>query len=254
MLQPKLRGMTLLEVLLVIVIGIAILILGFRQYQNIKAESDFQIIQYNVDTLFSAMSLYFQANCSQGTLSPSYLSPQKFSTPFPISINNDLMNPTYAYLTVLPKASSLVSSTNGWTSYIVQFNPQINIRQMTPNQTGNNLNNNLGMALIWTIQVAVHMKSNTGVQTYANILDAACISSMQNGMVTSCNSNPTPGKYIVFQRLPSWASPNSLSNYWTMNPQVKLFKQLYTTAPFQYLMNSQGYSTQGNMQYYLCNG
>ena len=68
-------------------------------------------------------------------------------------------------------------------------------------------------------------------------------------LVTPCESSskPATGSYLVFERLPSYASPKASSTFWPSNPQLMQFKQMYTTSPVTTLLSG-GNTT----QYYTC--
>ena len=108
---------------------------------------------------------------------------------------------------------------------------------------------------MWQAQVAIELSDTETAETYKNLLNGDCLSSLQGGIVQPCASNAV-GHYVVWERLPSFASPNSESGYYETNPTGKQFTQMYTTYPGGYLIGSQGTipTTSGTTQpqYFLC--
>ena len=58
------KGLTLLEALLTLAIASMLLVLSLRMYESYALDSYISELQYNVDSLFQAMSLYYKVNCA----------------------------------------------------------------------------------------------------------------------------------------------------------------------------------------------
>lgn len=232
------QGATLLEMLLVTAIGVSLLVVGMRQYQTFKLDVDIQQLQSNVNVLFQAMARYYTAQCYGGALDPNY-SPTP-SNPFPISIS---ALTTAGYLMENLPVSPLAST------YVLQFNQSTTTRMQNLSPSGSM---GMGTIVIWRAQVAVQLNNTANTAAYKNYLGADCVSSPLGSIVTPCAS-ALGGTYLVWERLPSFASPNSQSDLWLSNPMLQQFNQMYTTYPMGYLLNTtpEGQTPSGQ-QYYLC--
>lgn len=254
-------GLTLLEIILVVTIGLSIILLGVKQYQSYKLDSDVQQVLYNVDQIFQAASYYYQANCKRqmnqttmtpiagtGTLDPanSPLNPKM------IDAQADLVTPGYLKQPIL--FNPIVRFMNGSTvlkSYAVQFNLVTPLpSRSVPLSAGGT--GNTGTIYVWKIQVAVALAKPAMAQQYLNLLRGDCLSHMLGGSVVApCPATPTaPGPnddYVVFTRLPSFATPGSQSGLEATNATVKQFTQQYETYPILYLIDTGGVG-----QNYLC--
>lgn len=172
--------------------------------------------------------------------------------------------------------------------YVVQFNPdtvsQISYNACTalayagtpPNTLACTSNNPItpssapaspstGQAavLIWRAQVAAQVY-NPGVtpaqyqvlvQTYAYQTGADCVSSWNGTYVKPCSTNPVApvtNAYLVWERLPSYASSGMTSTFWQSVPLLKQFNLQYEHDQM-YEFNV-GYTGASTPQYYLCGG
>lgn len=233
----KHAGVTLIEIILVIVIGAAIIILGMRQYQSFRIDADVQQLKYNVDMIFQAMADYYQANCKGGTLDPT--SPFFAGTnPVPIDITT-LRN--QAFLTANLLLSPIIESTGPGGGYILQFN------RVTPDPDRMIGSIPIGKIVLWKAQVAAQFTDDAKALRYRNLLAAECTSALTGNAVSPCTSG-SAGNYVVWERLPSFAVPASGSGYGLSNARLKQFNQMYTTYPILYLTS--GFKT--SSQYYLC--
>ena len=250
------KGLSLLEMILVIGIMASILLLSIRQYQSYRLDSDMRQLEYNVDALFQAMGKYYRANCygttvpgadPAGTLQPGALHPNNNpSDPFPINIQTDLRD--NGFLTENYPISPLLDETGPGNGYVVQFNRHTQPRTLCIDPPICSSTRTIGTIVFWTAQVAVLLRDPTLAQDYLQVLRGHCLSSFAGGTVTPC---PGVGDYIVWERMPSFASPASTSSYWSMNPILDRFNQLYTTYPITYLLDTAGQTPSGP-QYYLC--
>jgi Tfp pilus assembly protein PilE len=262
--KKQMLGVSLIEVILALLIGISLLLISIRQYQSFKLDQDIRQLQYNVDTIFQAMNRYYQANCfgtthpstgvvTSGTLNPA-LNP---ANPFLINITTDLANT--GFLTNRIPRSLIVNTagpaTNQYNGYVAQFN-QSTQSKMLCISSGCASQTNVGTIVTWRAQVAVLLQKPPQAQQYKNALTADCLSNLgAGGTVIPCTPVSISGNYLVWERLPSFASPNSESESWVLNPTVNQFTQMYTTYPGTYLLNTQGQITAqptNPSQNYLC--
>lgn len=176
--------------------------------------------------------------------------------------------------------SPLVDSTGpGLNGYIAQFNQYTSSRQIctepasaapviNPTDTTQCSNaSTVGTILLWKVQVAILLADSrlgtdpTLAESYLSLFGGDCLSSYDAAkkVVTPCNQ-VTPGgtgaNYVVWERLPSLASPYSQSGYSITNATVQQFTQMYTTYPMLYLLSpvSGGNIPNGTPQYIYCGG
>ncbi|HLB42960.1 MAG TPA: hypothetical protein VJN02_08985 [Gammaproteobacteria bacterium] len=248
-LRKRDKGISLLEVVLVLVIGTVFVTMGLRQYQIFRADADIQQVKYNVDTLFQAAARFYQVNCnlaidSGGTLTYGKLNPMATVTPpnpypaYTYSTDSGVLR-SDSFLTVNLPLSPIVSD------YKVQF-----IR----NDTTRTLDNiPIGTIVIWRIQVIVTLRDPSEASPYLRLFKADCLTNSTAPSSSCGDASMAAGDYVVFERLPSFASAQHETTYWVVNPRAKQFNQLYTTYSTQHLMNTGGGIPGGN-QYFLCGG
>lgn len=255
-------GLSLLEFLLVLMIAVALIIMGFRQYQVLKTDSDIRKVQANVDTLFQAAAWYYQANCDQktstDTIVPAALNPNASPAPpnpyimWTSSTLCEVTNTTEQATFKKFLTSELLFSPIA-DSYCVKFIRHDSSRTM---KTWDDSSKRMGTIVIWSIQVIVKLKDPTQADFYFRLLRGNCLATSSSSS-SSCSGLGT-GNLIVFERLPSFAAAQNQTTYWLMNPLVKQFNQMYTTYPGLYLMSTGDENTGGKIpggeQYFLCGG
>ncbi len=236
------QGFTLLEMLLVFAIFGLLVITGIRIYGQLSLQTEVDQINANVDALFQALGYYYQANCIQyksdsttvskpGTLDPRNAPPN----PFPIVIASDLLG----FLTVpYPFPLNPISNT-----YVAQFNEYAQTRYLPTNPANATP---LGTTYIWKAQVAVQVGKEKAT-TYKNWMAADCVSTLSGSTVTPCAKAVAGGDYIVWERLPSFASNQTHTDLWQSMQRVKLFTQMYTINPITSIAET-------GDQNYLCGG
>lgn len=286
--ERTISGMTLLELMLAIAISAAIILTGLRMYTGYKKDADFRALQYNVDLLFQAAQNYYAAQCSRQWNPPTYnttppnplpggpilpdatpptLDPGPPPNPnptnwvgattnTPIRINLADITP---FLTRPLVMNPLVDNSSA-DAYVVQFNPIVQSRKINISIPGNPPTIDptpatIGTIVIWQIQISakINSPSTEKANLYRRYLAAECISNLNSSIVTPCSS-ATGNAYVVWQRLPSYASPKSTSDYWLSNPLLIQFKQMYTTYPINSLTKSGTGTSKADLQYYLCGG
>ena len=190
-------GLTLLEVLLTMAVAGSILVMGFKQYQVFKLDSELRKVAYNLDSLFLAASYYYHANCGSqyyssgtvpGTLSPWYV-PQPGQN-VSISIKQDLLKS--GYLKVAIPASPLVDSSSGPDQgYTVQYSLVTGPRMVNACSGANctPVPTQIGTTWDWKIQVGVTFVNTTIVDAAQNILQATCLSTTntKSKMLVNCS-------------------------------------------------------------------
>ena len=67
--KSQAAGITIFEVLLVLVIASLFIVMGLKQYQSYKFDANINQLEYNIDQLFGAMAGYYRANCD-GSITP----------------------------------------------------------------------------------------------------------------------------------------------------------------------------------------
>jgi len=262
------QGITLLEILLVLAIASMLLIMGIRQYLSFRTESEARRIVYNVDSIFLGMSYYYKAECygrrTGSNFKPGKLNPDNsnYQENIPIDVQNDLIGDNYIRqaLTFVPLVDA--SGGLGTNGYVAQFNMDDSKKRKIcvegKNATGPDSSQGCDQAeTIGTIvsakaQVAVKMKDEKTARTYLYFLGGDCLSNASGSIVEPCSAYPGTGTYIVWERLPSYASPEVQTSYSSGNVVVNQFTQEYTTYPVTYLLSTKGEMPSGDKQYFLC--
>jgi len=280
------RGITVFEVLLVLVIGASLLLITIRQFQSYRVDADVQQLKYNVDTIFQAMARYYKVNCygrvdpdnagtaynPPGQIEPGTLNPNHpdVTNPFPVNIQTDLIDKRFLISnlpTGLPLNPLVDYSDGNLGGYVAQFNESIldryvcettngNVSVNTPYDTNCTSKKQMGTIVIWRAQVAVKLNDPDTTDQYLRLLNGDCLSDYDAGTqtVAPCQGFPGSGSYVVWERLPSFASPDLQTDYWLQNPTVQQFTQMYQTYPMVYLITppNEGNIPGGQPQYIYC--
>lgn len=243
----KQTGITLLEILLVLVILTAILFLSMQQYLIFRRDADVRHLQANVDTLFYAMGQYFRAHCKNDPFNT------QASNPYQVVPLSTLI--TEGYLTLPNNANTmplnpLVDDSTG-DGYVLQLTQQpLTQRTVIMSDTPAS-RQSVGSINTWQIEVAVKLAvDQEALPAYQNVMAATCLSNNTRGYIQPCRENPDPSNaaYLLFERAPSFANLGYRSSYWLSLPTVKQFTQMYTTYPITVLTNN----ALTNQQYYVC--
>lgn len=262
------KGVTLLEVLLVIVIAGMILILGLRQYQSLQTGNEARRIKYNVDAIFVAMSYYYKAECygrgsgEDDSFKPGKLNPDNsdYQENIDIDITDDLFEKGYLRqaLPLIP----LLDTSVGMNGFVAQFNMDDSRSRKIciegneaqgPSDSNCDKSKEIGKIVTGVIQVSVKMKDQATANTYVKYLGGDCLSSPGgHGTVLPCKDSSGTGTYIVWERLPSFASPNAQGSNAAGNQVLNQFTRDYSTYPAGYLISNKGESPGGEQQYFLC--
>lgn len=256
--KKQTNGITLIEMLLVMVIAMSFIVLAIRQYQIWRHDADIRQLQYNVSTLFQAMNGFYKANCApaEGKLNPN----QEASPPVVVNVADDLQD----YMTAPLPVSPLVNNADN-NGYILQFNQYTQDRNacVEPNGKDCDKEQKIGEVVVWMSQVAVKLAPSisnnaTAAQAYLHLLNGDCLSKMDGNKVEPCPSEGGlapiigPGEaYVVWQRAPSFTTSENKSSYWVTNPTLNQFTQQYRTYSDAYILNTKG-STPTKKQYFYC--
>jgi Tfp pilus assembly protein PilE len=274
------KGITLLEVMLVLTLAAFVMVMSIRMYIGREREANIAALQLEVDQIFLAMGNYYRANCrldknnlnpntmpAASTLIRAVVGTATGSTP---SLANFITLP--ANLTTLPM-NPLVTSTSANTDmgYIAQFNSQapqsvvatscVILTPGTPATTacsaGATPTTTNAQSLVWQIQVSVDVGSLASV--LATRMGADCVSSTNptldknnNTVVYPCSAHQS-GTFLVWTRLPSYASPQMQSPLWQTMPLIKQFNQQYTQDPMYQLSGGTNEGGNGD-SFYICGG
>jgi hypothetical protein len=268
--KTPMSGVTLVEFMLVLAVASSIIMLAMKQYRMLKVDSDVNQVLVDVDQIFQAASYFYQANCKMqqdpvngpiggtGQLDPSYFpappaapTPTPPANPFPITVT-DLRSG--GFLTSKVMLSSIINTNSVNDGFMVQFN--MNSSDRTFDTTPPVTTVKLGKIIVWRIQVAALLRDPSKALQYKNLFRADCLSTLDPSgtTVTPCSvigaGVPSPPIYVVWTRLPSYATPESNSNAWITNASMKEFNQLYETYPVSYLQGVPASSYPA--QNYLC--
>lgn len=204
-------------------VGAFIFTMSLQQYFTYKRDTDVQIVKSNVEQIFRAMAMYYQAACYGQTNATTITQPVTgvlptsrvgvvsggIQSPTVVNIQNVLSE--YLQLKILPAETIVdtqtvkgISLTEG---YYAGF-----ARLRDP-------------AEIDTVQVAVHLKPGVNANGALALLQGDCITNKTGGSLNPCSANRR-GEYILWERPPSMSKITS-SDYWLMQPIIKQFTGMY---------------------------
>jgi hypothetical protein len=255
--------------MLVLLIGSSILLFSIKQYEEYKMNQNAIALKSTVDSILQSMSYYYQANCQNGTLSPtvsSFPPPPVFDNAGALwnVLNQGFLPANWQGL------NPIVDNAAPNQGYSVQFNYFQSTKPSNPGRNTKVCYNfwSSGTANVsgcgatpapipdsiiigWQIQVTVKMKDPTSTMDYAGLAGADCaVTDLTPNTVADCSHSGTgPFQYLVWQRLPAFASPTISSPLWLTTPMVKQFNEAYTHDPmYEIFMNG----TSPTSYYYLC--
>lgn len=218
-------GATLIELMLVLVLGAIMLYVGMSQYFSFRAEQDVLQLKANVDAVFQSMGQYYQANCRNFTIFPE--APALHSS---VKVPLTTLQ-SERFLTQPLVETPLIDKTTG---YITQFNAATSTRQVffsyapaslvgqpTPIKKSDSV-------IVWRAQVAIKLADASKLEMYRALLAANCISELVGTTVMPCGTSTSQNGYLVWERLPSFASPNMTTGLWQSTAVLKQFNQQYT--------------------------
>lgn len=252
----KQQGLSLIEILLVLIIAMVLIAMGIRMYQSYNSDLEIIRLKNNVNILFQALANYYRANCvaythpiKAGQLDPAMTPPN----PFPIDIEELYNNKLLLTWPFKPIYNRYVNYQGRAYGYVVQFNLVEEERKeiassFPPSPTPSTTT--IGKNYFWKAQVAVELRDPTNAEYYKNLFAADCISAYDDSIkgVTPCDS-ANGGNYLVWERLPSLATPELMTDLWQILPNTVQFQQMYNTYPISHLRS--GLITN---QYFLCGG
>lgn len=259
----KTQGVTLIEMLLVMLLASTIIFFGINTIQRYRAEQEFNQIKFNIEVLFQALRQYYQANCGKqgGPLDP-VTNPKVIDQPFLIDLRSHLQG----YLaTNWPNYNAQVDDQDKklYKGYGAQLNPKVrdnarSIRTCIKDSSGlpvcsfTSLENNNVKSLIWQFQAVVKINDPDNAQRYRAMAGADCVvDSVPDDAPVNCTTDAsTTGQYLVWQRAPSYAPMSIGSELWITTPRVKQFNLQYTHDPMYDLSNPDS----STVKYYLCGG
>jgi hypothetical protein len=260
-------GITLLEIMLALAVASSILVLSIKMNQSWVFEQNVAQLRFSVEQLFLGMGNYYRANCGiqgqGGSTTPTYGTLVTTTTPFAVSIGSLTSFLPPAWMTTYSNNPLVDVSGGAVSAYILQFNlvtasvnTNCSAKDCVTNTTvaiPNPMN-----ALIWRAQVAVKIKNTALANDLAARLAAYCNSSLATSTtVTPCEASPTAGGYLVWERLPSFASPDLTSSLWVSMPALKEFNLQYTHDQMFEMSQSTYLNdtvTGVSLEYYLCGG
>lgn len=273
----KERGVTILEVLLVLVIMTSLILMGLRWYQTLQTENNYGVLKSDVDQLFLALRQYYQANC--GTINNGTANPNNIFFPKSGTISSFVTPPASGLQPYLPsnwpRHTPIIdtASDNGFTSQFNLYLPASKLPQKvqyvcynfgTPAcSTQAPIPNS--QIFIWQMQVAVKMLNPTEAYEYRATAGADCAASDISGGPIVCSDNasidPANATYLIWQRAPSDVPIEMRSPLWMYDPVLKEFKLQYTHDPMYEMYNpnttidyTQPPMDRVSYQNYLCGG
>jgi type II secretory pathway pseudopilin PulG len=251
--------MTLIETMLALVIATLFFVMGLRLYQSFRLDQEARQLRANVEMLFGALNNYYRANCSMYRTStstvtrPASLDPTKQPAPadqIRLTVQTDLVAPGYLKPGLWPFPDNIfIDKPRMDNGFVVQFNRVADQPRVIA--LSNNQNRAIGKINLWQAQVALSFGSNTRAQAFRGMLGADCVSVLNGDTVTPCSSSPNIGTFLVWDRLPTFVAPQSMSENWPMASVVTQFGQLYSSYPASVLSIDDNIESG---QYYLCGG
>lgn len=254
--------------MLVLAIASTFIMMSLRAYQSYKMDEDYRIADANLSMLFDSLGQYYRANCAlNGSLFPTGTPPVPDPTlSFPILPS--ALAP--GFLNAWPlRLNPFVDTTKINQAYVFQFNPllkdasEVNVNYCTTlgdpstcTTTPMPANANIQI-LVWLPQIAMKIKDVKNIQAIGRRLNADCVSDIApDGKTVLPCPNPKGKTYLVWQRLPSFASPelnSSLSESMTL---VKQFNLQYTHDQMYEFNLGNKATTTGTVapKYYVCGG
>jgi hypothetical protein len=273
-------GLTLLEIMLVLVVATSVVLASLKQIQVYMLDNDIAAIKANVDNLFSASGLFYRTYCSQNSFAGNTsvrLLPSTLDVPSsPVTSGNGFLTVPLCYPTGkcawYGVPNNIVNTSDSSGGYIAQFNslpmsssPQAtmntacNAKDCSSTSPGPVVNNNLpSMKVVFvTLQVSVLMKNVKLASYVEGVLGADCLSTENSSTPPTVNpcTSPAPAgaTWVVFTRLPAFASPESTSALWPSMARLKEFNMQYTHDQMYELMTGTTEDTgSGAISSYTC--
>lgn len=200
--QRQQKGVTLLELLLVLIIIAAISLLAINRYQLYRQEKDIAALKQNVDILFQTTNIFYHVCCSasQGLKSqPAYCGGPSPDKQFHVDKNALKQMLGINDLTAILIKTSLATSEN---NYDVNATYQGQTEQT--------------QKPIYQLSVSAILNApQTVMAWYQQMLNASLIST----------NNPLQ---LVWTKFPSYTLPSVSSNLWIMSSGLREFKESAT--------------------------
>lgn len=285
------KGITLLEIMLVLAIAASIMTLGVRVYYQFQFQTNEQKIMSTVNQLFLGLEGFYYANCRRALSanntpqSPGRLDPAVIDTPTTtgnviLDVNTDLITPQFIPAASWQPNNPLLDNTLSNQGYFIQFNrvlagnsdPPMSVSACTGSSPPPSCDVTSGAvlsstssrpsaqsyAVTWVVQVAVKLSDSLTTDQWVQIrndLSATCISSASGSGVVPCPAATSAEGYLVWTRTPSYFNQHITSDYWTATPYVKEFNMQYTNDGMATLSGVTNEAQNWyNPSYYLCGG
>lgn len=220
-------GVSLVEVMLVLAIGGFLVMMGLRQYMSYRLDADVALIKSNVDTIYAAMSSYFQANCggAGGTLSP-YNKATDFTAAKTIDISADLVKGHYLNQSQVLAVSLVVGSPDQSTilsGYKARFMPTKVERPAMPTQSDQvnytwTNTESTGWIVMWTPQIMVELKDPNKAKMLQLLTQATSCTKTDWQSQGACDAK-TPALFFTHQ-VSFTNHAGAGSDYWVMSPML----------------------------------
>ena len=248
-------GLSLIEVMLVLAVAASMLVFGIRQYQQFKLQQDIRQVQQTIDSLFVALGHYYQAYCGSGlSLDPAQTPDNPFVI-LPSDLVAEQFLPANWNAIKVPFVSSYITQLNLNDANVLNVQGCWNFGTYTCGSLDTLPPTSTGYVYTWRIQVAIQLTTGANAQAYKAALGADCLSTLNGDAVTPCSSTST-GNFLVWERWPSFASQQIVSNLWMSMQQLKQFNIQYTHDQMYELNNGPWETSAGvtgtGAQPYLC--
>jgi len=186
----QLKGFTLLELMLVLIVVAGIIMLGFNQYRQYKTVRDMDAIKDNVALLYNALNIYYRENCTTGaafTVSTADLTTAKLMP----NLTSTGLAPVANY----GVSAQLVGSTAVTKKPIYQLITSVTL-DANPSQA----------------------------ETYVGLLGATTTGLAITGVMD------IPQFQLIWKKLPGYIIPRMQSGLWVANSGLHFFKEQSSLA------------------------
>lgn len=267
----KQKGMTVLEILLVVVIGGAIVLMGVNQYNSYRLVADARQVKYSIDVLTQAAAQYYRASCNITATSQLNSPLDPTTTPNTVPIDIAAVLQAGGFLTQTIASNPLVDDTaagtwQGYTVVLKKTTADRNICVEGSNATGLTpakgctQTQKIGTTVNWSIQVGVVLKKPEIAKYILGLSNGSCVSSLQNAgagtFPVACSQATTYGATCqsasegmttamngINDAMNQFNSGDCFSN-WTQSCN-DIFNNLYLPSWNNYMNNSNDYNNTG---------
>lgn len=235
------KGLTIFEMLLVLVIASGILMLSLNQYQSFRSVSDAEKLKQTVLNIARGAAGFYYANCKPTSTNNFFWKNTPIdSGDYYLDIKSGLRDAGFLP-DQMPNPLVNQSGSDAYEGYTLRFDPALKDRTVCLQGSSGTCSEttSTGTIVNWGIIIYVCLKNANQAEYLKNMTNATNVVGCVGG---------GEGKSLLFWFLPSEIMGQFNSN-WTQFPLMQQFTQMYTTMPMTYLTSTSGAA---NVQYYYC--